>query len=105
MEYYYHTPSYQCLPSLVDFVDIEEGVPVPVVLHDEFRTGMDQKCNTFIGHVNIHDRTSWEDMDGKILAIFKVCCLLVCLPVVGMFTCVIIYFVDCCLHLLLVLCI
>jgi hypothetical protein len=56
---------------LLDFVDIEEGVPVPVVLHDEFRTGMDQKCNTFIGHVNIHDRTSWEDMDGKILAIFK----------------------------------
>ena len=61
-----------CAHLYVEFVDMEEGVPVPIVLHDEFRTGKDQKCNTFIGCVNVHEKTTWDDMDCKILAIFKV---------------------------------
>ena len=44
-----------------------------MVLHDELKvTGSDQKCNVFLGHVNVAPLTSWEDMDGKVLAIFKV---------------------------------
>ena len=61
------------LLQYVEFVDLEEGSPVAVVLHDELKvTGSDQKCNVFLGHVNVAPLTSWEDMDGKVLAIFKV---------------------------------
>ena len=61
------------LLQYVEFVDLEEGSPVAVVLHDELKvTGSDQKCNVFLGHVNVVPLTSWEDMDGKVLAIFKV---------------------------------
>ena len=60
--------------SAAEFIDLEEGTPVAVVLHDELKvTGSDQqKCNVFLGHVNVAPLTSWEDMDGKVLAIFKV---------------------------------
>ena len=66
-----HTLS--CVLSATEFIDLEEGTPVAVVLHDELKvTGSDQKCNVFLGHVNVAPLTSWEDMDGKVLAIFKV---------------------------------
>lgn len=77
-----HTPSIYLrtyialtvLFSATEFIDLEEGTPVAVVLHDELKvTGSDQqKCNVFLGHVNVAPLTSWEDMDGKVLAIFKV---------------------------------
>ena len=54
-------------------MDLEEGIQVAVVLHDELKvTGSDQKCNVFLGHITVAPQTSWKDMDGKVLAIFKV---------------------------------